>query len=166
MRLRDPLSFFESNYIPEPNSGCWLWERGLGSDGYGSLSVTSVRQSAKHGRAQRTHRFAWEFFRGPIPKGKCVLHRCDVRSCVNPDHLFLGTRTDNNADMVTKGRNSPLPSSRGEQNARAKLTENDVGEIRRRYQVGENWKILAKEYGVNHKTIWKVGTGRSWRGDR
>lgn len=162
MRLRDPLTFFEANYIPEPNSGCWLWERSLDTSGYGLMSVTSSRLSAKHGRSKRTHRLAWEFFRGIIPKGMCVLHRCDTRSCVNPDHLFLGTRIDNNADREKKGRGY-YPGMPGEQNGRAKLKESDVAEILRRGD--ENWKDLAKEYGVHHQTIWKIRCGLRW-GDR
>jgi HNH endonuclease len=160
MQLRDPIAFFEANYLPEPNSGCWLWQRGLDTSGYGSMSVKA--------RSQRTHRFAWKSFKGQIPFGMCVCHRCDVRSCVNPDHLFLGTRRDNDADMRAKNRHSPTPGEQGktrrEQNAQAKLTEGDVADIRRRSE--ENWKVLATEYGVNHRTIWKVRTGRSWRGDR
>src|SRR4029077_7716596 len=160
MILRDPQEALIANSIPEPNSGCWLWMRGLDTSGYGSMSVRS--------KSQRTHRVAWRLFKGPIPQDRCVLHRCDVRSCVNPDHLFLGTRQDNDADMRAKNRHSPTPGeqgdTRGEQNAQAKLTEGDVADIRRRS--GENWKVLAKEYGVNHRTIWKVRTGRSWRGDR
>jgi hypothetical protein len=157
MILREPKDFLVANYIPEPNSGCWLWLRSLNQDGYGSMSVRS--------RSDRTHRVAWRSFKGVIPRGMCVCHRCDVRSCVNPDHLFLGTKRDNDADMRAKGRHSPLPSTRGERNARAKLGEGDVGEIRRRRRQGENWKILAREYGVSHKTIWKVNAGLSWKGD-
>ena len=165
MRAVDVCERLVEGCIPEPNSGCWLWFRGLGSDGYGNISAK--RPGVKF-RAQKTHRMAWELFKGPIPSDMCVLHRCDVRSCVNPDHLFLGTRHDNDADMRAKNRHSPTPgergNTRGEQNAQAKLREGDVADIRRRST--ENWKVLAKEYGVNHRTIWKVRTGRSWRGDR
>lgn len=88
--------------IPEPNSGCWLWTgtlkkpvRGLG---YGHFRVS--------GKTKVAHRVSWEIFRGPIPDGLCVCHKCDVSICVNPDHLFLGTRLDNIEDMVAKGRQS------------------------------------------------------------
>ncbi len=91
---------FEASYIPEPNSGCFLWVK----------ATTGVYGHGVMGRGRRgtglilAHRAAWELYRGPIPPGLLVCHRCDVPCCVNPDHLFLGTYADNNRDMVTKGR--------------------------------------------------------------
>lgn len=91
---------FEAQYIPEPNCGCWLWvgadRSGSRDDGYGQIVVDGKKCAA--------HRVAWELFRGPIPDGLFALHRCDVMPCVNPDHLFLGTRSDNMRDMTRKGR--------------------------------------------------------------
>ena len=80
---------------------------------------------------------------------------------MNPDHLFLGTIADNSADMIAKNRQRH-PGAKGEENSRAKLTATDVAAIRSRRAAGENWKVLAKEYGVSHKTIWKVTAGYSW----
>jgi hypothetical protein len=152
-----------SNYTPEPNSGCWLWLLGLGTDGYGNISSKGFGRKF---RAQSAHRVSWEFFKGPIPQDMCVLHRCDVRSCVNPDHLFLGTRADNNTDKQAKGRASLTPGqqglTKGENNAMAKLSKSDVIMIR---ESEENWKVLAKRYGVHHQTIWKIRRGFRW-GDR
>lgn len=93
---------FEQRHIPEPNSGCWLWVGAANRDGYGLFC------GSRKGKAQHlAHRISWELFRGPIPQGVEVCHRCDVRCCVNPDHLFLATHTDNMADMYRKGRGRP-----------------------------------------------------------
>lgn len=88
----------ERHSIPEPNSGCWLWQGNTTKKGYGRLG------------GGQAHRMSWTAFRGTIPEGMCVLHRCDNRACVNPDHLWLGTQIDNINDCVNKGRNR---SSRG-----------------------------------------------------
>jgi len=90
--------------IPEPNSGCWLWEGATLFNGYGVIG-----RPGKHNGNVLTHRASWEVHVGSIPEGMYVLHRCDNRRCVLPDHLFLGTQADNLADMVSKGR-----SCRGE----------------------------------------------------
>ena len=88
---------FERNFIPEPNSGCWLWLLSL-CNGYGRI------YDLQNKRGALAHRLSWEIHRGAIPSGLWVLHKCDVRSCVNPDHLFLGTGLDNMTDMIAKGR--------------------------------------------------------------
>lgn len=79
-----------------PRRGCWLWLGKPGDDGYGRFCWDSATEKA--------HRAAWVLANGPIPDGLCVLHECDVRACVRPDHLFLGTRGDNARDMASKGR--------------------------------------------------------------
>lgn len=114
--------FHEKYEIVEPG-GCWVWMAGTSSTGYGLVHTGS--------RMERAHRMSWELHNGPIPEGKgyhgtCVLHRCDVPSCVNPNHLFLGSQAENMADMNAKGR-----VSRGEAHGHAKLTETDVLDIRK-----------------------------------
>lgn len=80
----------------EKTDSCWLWEAGKGSDGYGQFEV--------NGKKVKVHRYSYEIHKGEIPEGIDVLHTCDVRPCVNPDHLWLGTDADNNRDMREKGR--------------------------------------------------------------
>ena len=91
------LERFEKHFMPEPNSGCWLWFGAL--DGYKKYGCFRVGK-----KNLRAHRVSWELYRGSIPKGMQVLHKCDVPPCVNPDHLWIGTQRDNVNDMIRKGR--------------------------------------------------------------
>ena len=98
---------------------CWLWTASMNCYGYGCFQVGTRKNVS-------AHRFAWALAHGPIPKGMCVLHRCDVPACVNQAHLFLGTQADNAADREAKGRSA---DNRGEKNPASKLTEAKVREI-------------------------------------
>lgn len=94
---------FDAKYIPEPNSGCWLWTGALtGQRGYGSMYA-----DGKHVTA---HRISYLLHKGNIEDGLDICHTCDVCPCVNPDHLFKGTRAENMQDCVAKGRNFIAPS--------------------------------------------------------
>lgn len=90
----------------EPD-GCWEWQGNVLSDGYGS-----IRMPGAQGQPVKAHRYSWELHHGPIPEGVLVLHRCDNQRCVRPDHLFLGSQSDNMQDMHNKRRHSTSPKRR------------------------------------------------------
>ncbi len=146
-RCTDANARFEANYVPVPETGCWLWTGALGSGGYGQIMVG--------GASYRAHRYSLSKLLGrPIRPGMCACHKCDTRSCVNPDHLFEGTRADNLADMVEKGR-----SCRGESNYNTKLTEADVQAIR---ASDEMHRVIAARYGVSRTSITHIRSGKRW----
>lgn len=126
-------------------SGCWIWMGALNRDGYGY-----VNGKAYGGRNVRVHRYMYQRKHGAIPSGRFVLHRCDVRCCVNPDHLFLGTPKENTQDMIRKGRRT-IPM--GKQRRHSKLTEEAVRFIRSSTMTQ---KALGKMFGVCQATISAV----------
>lgn len=134
----------ESFYIPEPNSGCWLWDRRPHAHDYGIFHF--------RGKNVRAHRASWIIHNGEIPEGLHVLHKCDNPACVNPKHLFLGTQIDNSADMIRKDR---APNR--------KLSMKAANDIRVRRARGERPMHLAAEYGVSTFTIRAVVRGAAWR---
>lgn len=145
--------------------GCWLWNAGTHTHGYGVLGVGP--------KTYYGHRLAWTFFVGPIPDGLCVLHNCpggDNPLCCRPSHLFLGTHADNMADMAAKGRSAagerngarrhPEAIRRGAANGNARLTEKAVREMRR---MGGNQRQIAERFGVHESTVSLVLGRRTWR---
>jgi hypothetical protein len=140
---------FDAKWIPEPMSGCWLWTAQAMPNGYGKIGTGT------HGdNPLLAHRAAWMLYRGAIPAGLQVCHRCDNRACVNPDHLFLGTQADNLRDMVAKGRHS-TPC--------AKLKPRDVQEIRQWHRAGYGYIRIGRAYGVSHSVVGDVIRGTSWQ---
>lgn len=111
------------------------------------------------GTTQQAHRFAWELFNGPIADGLVVRHRCDNGLCVRPDHLELGTQKENVADAWGRGRMTP---KQGQDHGMAKLSLDDVVEIRALCPSGAEYEKLARRFGVHRDTIWKAATGRTW----
>lgn len=139
----DVLRRFNDKWTLDESSGCWVWTACRIRDGYGQLSID--------GRMVLAHRLSYEHFVSPIPDGYCVCHRCDNPSCVNPEHLFVGTHKDNMRDMALKDRNS-----KG-------LTNLQVMEIRRRACSGEKQKTLADEFNVSQQTISRIKIGKQRR---
>jgi hypothetical protein len=137
---------------------CWHWVGPRTDLGYGRM--TNARNYGVHEIA--AHRVSWTLFRGAVPAGLSVLHRCDVRACVNPDHLFLGTQADNVLDMARKGRGRTTPRY-GESNPCARLSAADVDAIRSAHAAGETQIALARRYGVGAMTISRVIRRHTWR---
>jgi HNH endonuclease len=142
---------FEAKWTPEPYSGCWLWTRSCDTYGYGQIRLGR----ATDGKAN-AHRVSWALHKGEIPKGMCVLHKCDTPGCVNPDHLFLGSYGDNTQDMMRKKRHRPPV---GKINGRAKLTEAQVLAIR---VDPRGDREIAKDYGVWPSRIYDIKKRRNW----
>lgn len=136
---------------PEPNSGCWYYMGILNPGGYGGICF--------RGRRIGIHRAMYQVAIGPIPAGMDVCHKCDVRCCINPNHLFVGTRRENLADMDRKGRRVP---PRGERHAKAKLTEADVRAIWADIRRGDRLLDIGPRYGISHITVSSIKNGKCW----
>lgn len=156
-RRREPINQrFERLTTPEPNSGCLIWLGSVARAGYGSVS--------HEGRVRPAHRVAWELAHGrPVPAGLSVCHKCDVRCCVNPDHLFVGTAQENTLDCLRKGRHHNQTHPEAPHNR--KLSDADVHYLRsvyRRRHPQFSIAALARQYGVEWNTMWKAVTGQSF----
>lgn len=138
----------------EKTNGCWLW-KGATSKGYGRLGIGHKMTSA--------HRFSWELRNGLIPSGQQVLHKCDIRRCVNPDHLFLGTQDDNMKDCASKGRTDRTKKVKGQQHPSARLTSEQVLEIRALSASGALQRELALRFGVVQTLISKIVRREGWK---
>lgn len=130
----------------ETEDGCWVYSGRKTTHGYGVF-----------GRDRYVHRESYSASIGPIPDGYFICHRCDNPPCFNPDHLFAGPPAVNVQDMKKKDRHS-----RGGQSGTAKLSEQQVIDIRRRFESGERASELALEFGMNGKYIYRVINGTLW----
>lgn len=146
------LQRFEEKYIPEPNSGCWLWIGTLDYFGYGVLHVK--RKNIK------AHRVSYALHKGPTIKGLEIQHSCDVRCCVNPDHLSQDTHAKNMRSSALRKRH---PNRKGEKAYWAKLTAENVLAIRATTLIKRGDQTnLAKKYGVTHNTIRMIKDFKTW----
>jgi hypothetical protein len=135
--------------------GCWNITGTKNGCGYG---VIATRESGVR-RQLMAHRLSWEAAHGPVPDGLCVCHSCDNPACVRPDHLFLGDHSANMADKVAKGRQS---FARGIRHGRAKLTEDDVIDIRTVRALGGGRADIARAYGVSEVHISGIVARNRW----
>jgi hypothetical protein len=145
---------------------CWLWTGGVNRRGYGKITVGRKNYA--------THRYSWEITYGLIPDTKMVCHRCDRPACVKPDHLFLGSASDNIRDAAMKGRMAsgdrngsrlhPESLRRGEDSSVSKLTADQVIAIYETYRSSKSLlNDVALEYGVGLLTVHRIVKGKSWK---
>jgi len=130
---------------------CWHWLAYRASDGYGRFRL--------HGRQRPAHRIAYELTHGNVLPELFVLHACDNRSCCNPLHLYVGTQLDNMKDRSVRGR---MANTAGINNARHKLSENQVRKIRSLLSRGFRTRSLATAFGVSLQAIRDIRLGRRW----
>lgn len=140
-------------------NNCWIWTGPKDKDGYGLCGVSYPDQ--------RAHRTSFKIFKGEILSGMFICHTCDNSSCCNPDHLYMGTHSDNTRDAIERNRmdRGPCPSKalKGEKNPKAKLNERKVKNIRRLHST---WKmthaLIARKYNVSESSITKLLKRKSW----
>jgi hypothetical protein len=141
---------FIKERITTTDAGCWEWKGAKHRQGYGSIRAK--------GKTVLAHRLAWEIWNGEIQEDMCVCHRCDNTSCVNPEHLFLGTQKDNMKDCKFKDRmHRNVAKTR-----RCKLSYEQVIEIKKLFEDGVSRKDLMVKYTVSQTCIAKIVTGQSW----
>lgn len=142
---------FYEKFEKDSETGCWNWTASTAGKGYGQIKIPKTRKQ------MYAHRLSYIINSGEIPDGMEVCHTCDNMRCVNPDHLFLGTQSDNLGDMKAKGRHLY-----GERNTEAKLTEKQVEGIHEMSAEGSSTYALARAFGVSQSTIWRILNGLRW----
>lgn len=162
---------FEDQFVPCPPASCWVWVGSILPNGYGRFSFRKDGCVQSH----RAHRVSYAIQNGSVPANLLVCHSCDVRLCVNPNHLFVGTHSDNALDMLRKGRHPEIFKNltvkntscehlrgidrKGTKNGRAKLNEKTVLEIA---QSSATTRELSLKLGINYNTIGNIRDGRHW----
>lgn len=146
----DLIESFENQFIPEPNTGCWLWCGEM--DSYSQYGIFEIG-----GYPIGAHRLSFELYNGEIPKGLLVCHSCDIMSCVNPAHLWIGTKADNGRDAYNK---KIIPY--GEKQYNSILIESNVIDILSLKGI-ESQSSLAKRFGVSSSAIQAIHDGKNWR---
>jgi hypothetical protein len=168
-KAKDPVERFWK-HVNKTNT-CWIWtgermkekpihiRKGIKQLPYGIFYLINPAKNNKM-KQVKAHRYSWEIHKGPIPEGLFVLHKCDNPPCINPSHLFLGTNLDNIKDMVAKGRNK---GAKGTRNCKAKLTEDQVREIREACRQGATDATIASQYNVSAGAVWFIRYNVTWQ---
>lgn len=152
-RKRKPLIERFERFFDKSN-GCWEWTGRISPFGYGQFSISA-------GESWQAHRLSYKIYKGEHPKKLCVCHTCDNRKCVNPSHLWLGTRNDNIQDMIKKGR---ATKASPENNGGAKLNWNKVRKIRKMYKTGKYFqRELATIFSVDTSQVKRITNNWSWK---
>lgn len=142
---------FHVKYDRKGDDDCWLWNAACQSAGYGAISVNGVTTLA--------HRAAYQLAKGPIPEGMCVLHRCDVPGCVNPAHLFIGTKGDNTYDMIDKGRDR----FRSAHPTKDKLRPESVPMVKFLADSGQfTLRQISEQFGIPISLVFRIKTGDAY----
>lgn len=146
---------FLFNKVVEDENDCWNWQ-GKKVRGYGKLIIA--------GRSYFAHRLSYWLMTGDIPDGLLICHRCDNPACINPEHLFLGTQQDNVADMMQKKRGHfARINQKGVKNLNAKLSLEEVRQIRSKRKEGWRTTDLARLYNVSGSMILGIVSGKYWK---
>ena len=162
------LKRFNAKWQKDAN-GCWIWHAGKYATGYGTIMVGSKKNGTKG--SALAHRVSYELHKGPIKEGMHVLHTCDVRACVNPEHLFIGTNADNIADSMEKNRrkgvkrNRPTglrykPWSKDRYKKGCTITQCQINDMRERKKRGETLRSIAKSVGVSCASVHHYTNGK------
>ena len=141
-------ALLDDKFWGKVSKDCWGWTGATNATGYGYFGTP----------ATPAHRVAWARTHGLVPDGMHVLHTCDMRLCVNPAHLYLGTHQDNMRDRMARGR-----QARGERSGNSKLTEPQVREMFVMWERGERHKTIAKTFGVATQTVTHILNRRRWK---
>lgn len=160
---RNAVNRFDSRVLRTANTlDCWEWQGARDIEGYGRMDFAGVH-------SMKAHRIAWEIAFGPIPEGMFICHKCDNPPCCNPSHLFIGTPAENLADRDMKGRKPPPESHRhitpllGELNGRAKITEDQVTEIRQRFlDTKDSISAISRDYGISDVMAGLIIRNQAW----
>lgn len=153
-RFPDHIARFWGRVLkPRDNDACWIWT-GKIRNGYGKFAFKINGER----RYVTAHRFSWELTNGPIPNGLFVCHKCDNPPCLNPLHLFLADALENMKDRDRKGR-----QARGEKGGTAKLTEEKVGQIRKKIANKEKIRDIVKEFNISSSSVYAIGYRRTWK---